>query len=188
MKTDFSQLRFNALAQSSQQMSVPVSEPNRRSSLFGSHVFNDYKMLQYLTKDAIGAVRDAITSGSKIDRKLADQVAEGMKTWAIEMGATHYTHWFQPLTGATAEKHDAFFDIQDGQALEIFGGLNWCSKNQTPLVFQVEALEIPLRQGVTLLGILVLQLLFMGLHFVYPLFLFLIQEKHWTIKHLYLGL
>jgi len=108
MKTDFSQLRFNALAQSSQQMSVPVSEPNRRSSLFGSHVFNDYKMLQYLTKDAIGAVRDAITSGSKIDRKLADQVAEGMKTWAIEMGATHYTHWFQPLTGATAEKHDAF--------------------------------------------------------------------------------
>jgi glutamine synthetase len=122
MKTDFSQLRFNALAQSSQQISVPVSEPNRRSSLFASHVFNDYKMLQYLTKDAISAVRDAITSGSKIDRKLADQVAEGMKTWAIEMGATHYTHWFQPLTGSTAEKHDAFFDIQDGQALEIFGG------------------------------------------------------------------
>ena len=122
MKTDFSQLRFNALVQSSQQLSVPVSEPNRRSSLFASHVFNDYKMLQYLTKDAIGAVRDAVTSGSKIDRKLADQVAEGMKTWAIEMGATHYTHWFQPLTGATAEKHDAFFDIQDGQALEIFGG------------------------------------------------------------------
>ncbi len=49
-------------------------------------------------------------------------MAEGMKTWAIEMGATHYTHWFQPLTGSTAEKHDAFFDIQDGQALEIFGG------------------------------------------------------------------
>ena len=61
MKTDFSQLRFNALVQSSHQISVPVSEPNRRSSLFGSHVFNDYKMLQYLTKDAIAAVRDAIT-------------------------------------------------------------------------------------------------------------------------------
>lgn len=122
MKTDFSNARFNALAQSNDRSSVAVDEPQRRSSLFASHVFNDYKMLQYLTKDAIAAVRDAIFSGSKINRKLADQVAEGMKTWAIEMGATHYSHWFQPLTGSTAEKHDAFFDIQDGQALEIFGG------------------------------------------------------------------
>ena len=62
-------------------------------------------------------------SGSKIDRKIADQVAEAMKTWAISMGATHYTHWFQPLTGTTAEKHDAFFDLlPDGKALEKFGG------------------------------------------------------------------
>ena len=80
-------------------------------------------MIQYLTKDALESVRSAIFSGSKIDRKIADQVAESMKTWAITMGATHYTHWFQPLTGATAEKHDAFFDLlPDGRALEKFGG------------------------------------------------------------------
>jgi len=80
-------------------------------------------MLQFLTKDALHSVQSAKTSGSKIDRKIADQVAEAMKGWAITMGATHYTHWFQPLTGATAEKHDAFFDLlSDGRALEKFGG------------------------------------------------------------------
>lgn len=122
MKVDFAHSRFSAIHDSSQRNPIPVSELARRSSLFATHVFNDYKMLQYLTKDAIGAVRSAVSTSSKIDRKIADQVAEGMKSWAIEMGATHYTHWFQPLTGTTAEKHDAFFDIQDNQALEIFGG------------------------------------------------------------------
>lgn len=122
MKQNFAHSRFTALEHSSHRVSAPVREPKRRSALFATHVFNDYKMLQYLTKDAISAVRAAVFAGRKIERKLADQVAEGMKSWAIEMGATHYTHWFQPLTGATAEKHDAFFDLQDQQALEIFGG------------------------------------------------------------------
>ena len=95
----------------------------KRSELFGVNVFNTSRMLQYLTKDALKSVQNAIFSGSKIDRKIADQVAEAMKTWAISMGATHYTHWFQPLTGTTAEKHDAFFDLlPDGTALEKFGG------------------------------------------------------------------
>lgn len=96
--------------------------PGRRSEMFGSHVFNEDTMRQYLTKEALNSVKGAVTSGSKIDRKIADQVAEAMKAWSISLGATHYTHWFQPLTGATAEKHDAFFDIQDGRALEKFGG------------------------------------------------------------------
>ena len=91
--------------------------------MFAKKVFNSDKMLQFLTKDALESVRSAIFSGSKIDRKMADQVAEAMKTWAISIGATHYTHWFQPLTGTTAEKHDAFFDLlPDGKALEKFGG------------------------------------------------------------------
>jgi glutamine synthetase len=95
----------------------------RRSEGFARCVFNEQRMLQYLTRDAYESVKGAIYSGSKIDRKIADQVAEAMKTWAIEMGATHYTHWFQPLTGATAEKHDAFFDLlPDGRALEKFDG------------------------------------------------------------------
>ncbi len=80
-------------------------------------------MRQFLSDEAFEKVQAAIFSGNKIDRKIAGQVAEGMKAWALSLGATHYTHWFQPLTGATAEKHDAFFDIQpDGRALEKFGG------------------------------------------------------------------
>jgi glutamine synthetase len=115
--------RFKALADSNNRISIAIEEKGRRSELFGNNVFNDKRMLQYLTKDALESVKNAISSGSKIDRKIADQVAEAMKGWAIAMGATHYTHWFQPLTGATAEKHDAFFDLlPDGTALEKFGG------------------------------------------------------------------
>lgn len=116
-------MRFDAISKSHERKRIKIQEKGRRSALFGINVFNEEKMIQYLTKDALESVRSAIFSGSKIDRKIADQVAESMKTWAINMGATHYTHWFQPLTGATAEKHDAFFDLlPDGKALEKFGG------------------------------------------------------------------
>ena len=95
----------------------------KRSEIFAKNVFNKDKMLQFLSKDAFEKVEAAIFSGKKIDRKIADQVAEGMKAWALSLGATHYTHWFQPLTGATAEKHDAFFDLlEDGRPMERFGG------------------------------------------------------------------
>ena len=118
-----SKLRFEAILESQRRNKILVEEKGRRSELFGLNVFNEKKMLQYLTKDALESVKGAIVSGSKIDRKIADQVAEAMKGWAITMGATHYTHWFQPLTGSTAEKHDAFFDLlSDGTALEKFGG------------------------------------------------------------------
>ncbi|MGB5229673.1 MAG: glutamine synthetase III, partial [Eudoraea sp.] len=118
-----SRLRFNAITESYQHKPLLITETGRRSEFFGTHVFNEERMLQYLTKDAYLSVKGAIFSGSKIDRKIADQVAEAMKAWAITMGATHYTHWFQPLTGATAEKHDAFFDLSaDGRAVEKFGG------------------------------------------------------------------
>ena len=101
----------------------PAQESLKRSELFGQRVFNEDRMRQYLTTDAFSSVKAAIFSGTKIDRKIADQVAEAMKAWAMSIGATHYTHWFQPLTGATAEKHDAFFDLMpDGRALEKFGG------------------------------------------------------------------
>ncbi len=100
-----------------------IIEDNMRSELFAKKVFNDEKMMRFLTEEAYSKVKSAMFSGSKIDRKVADQVAEGMKAWALSMGATHYTHWFQPLTGATAEKHDAFFDLlPDGRAIEKFGG------------------------------------------------------------------
>ncbi|WP_394746828.1 glutamine synthetase III family protein [Spongiimicrobium salis] len=118
-----SRMRFNAIAESHNRKPMNIEENGRRSELFGTNVFNEERMLQYLTQDAYDSVKGAIFSGSKIDRKIANQVAEAMKAWAISMGATHYTHWFQPLTGNTAEKHDAFFDLHtDGRALEKFGG------------------------------------------------------------------
>ncbi|MCB0769907.1 MAG: glutamine synthetase III [Flavobacteriales bacterium] len=93
------------------------------SEFFGSNVFNEDAMRMFLTEDAYFAVRQAIHQGQRIDRKLADQVASGMKEWASSKGATHYTHWFQPLTGLSAEKHDAFFEpIGNGRSIERFDG------------------------------------------------------------------
>ncbi len=118
-----SKIRFTAISESQSRTPLTIDENGRRSEHFATNVFNEEKMLQFLTKEAYDSVKGAIFSGSKIDRKIADQVAEAMKCWAINMGATHYTHWFQPLTGTTAEKHDAFFDLlPDGRALEKFGG------------------------------------------------------------------
>ncbi len=116
-------LRFQALTDASNRIPVEVIESIKRSELFGQNVFNENTMRQYLTKDAFKGVMSAIDDGTKIDRKIANQVASAMKEWALSKGVTHYTHWFQPLTGATAEKHDAFFEtIGGGMAIERFGG------------------------------------------------------------------
>ncbi|MFZ4708003.1 MAG: glutamine synthetase III, partial [Bacteroidales bacterium] len=93
------------------------------SDYFGSLTFNRATMKQFLTKETYRKVVAAIEKGEKIDRRIADQVAASLKTWAIDKGATHYTHWFHPLTGATAEKHDAFIiPADDGKAIENFQG------------------------------------------------------------------
>ncbi|WP_283642247.1 glutamine synthetase III [Croceibacter atlanticus] len=116
-------LRFQALKETLNRPVVEIDESIRRSELFGKNVFNEASMRQYLTKDSFKSVTDAILTGSKISREVADHISTGMKEWAISKGATHYTHWFQPLTGGTAEKHDAFFEtIGDGLAIEKFGG------------------------------------------------------------------
>jgi len=118
-----SKIRFQALAETLHRRPVKVVEDIKRSELFGFNVFSENTMRQYLTKDAFKGVMDAIDHSTKIDRKIADQVASAMKEWALSKGVTHYTHWFQPLTGATAEKHDAFFEpIGGGLAIEKFGG------------------------------------------------------------------
>ena len=118
-----STLRFHSLQASLNRKAVPISETERRSAIFGENVFNEATMRQSLTKDAYESVQNAIEKGSKIDRRIAEQIATAMKDWALLKGATHYTHWFQPLTGSTAEKHDAFFEtIGNGQAIEKFGG------------------------------------------------------------------
>ena len=117
-------MRFRALEQTVNRQPVKVVPPsNKVSDYFGMNVFNKEAMHKFLPKDAYAAVMAAIDQGERIDRKIADHVALGMKEWATSKGATHYTHWFQPLTGATAEKHDSFFEISsDGKAFEHFAG------------------------------------------------------------------
>lgn len=98
-------------------------ESDLTSDYYGMLVFDRPKMKKYLSKDAYKAVIDAIDNGTTIDRKIADGVATGMKSWAMENGASHYTHWFQPLTDGTAEKHDAFIDHNElGGVVEAFSG------------------------------------------------------------------
>jgi glutamine synthetase len=100
-----------------------VREDNLVSDYYGKLVFDQPKMKKYLSKEAFASVMDAIDNGTTIDRKMANQIAQGMKSWALENGATHYTHWFQPLTDATAEKHDAFIDHSEkGGVIEGFSG------------------------------------------------------------------
>ncbi len=118
-----SRIRFSAIEQTFNRKPVRIEEQGRRSDIYGSQVFGKEAMLQYLSKEAYKAVKSAIEKGEKISRDISDQVAAGMKTWAIAKGATHYTHWFQPLTGFSAEKHDSFFEkLPDGDVLEKFGG------------------------------------------------------------------
>ncbi|MBS4062585.1 MAG: glutamine synthetase III, partial [Bacteroidetes bacterium] len=117
-----SNFRFRALAETFNRQAKPAQFPSEKiSDYYGSMVFNDRTMREYLTKEAYQSVQMAIKHGQKIDRKVADQVASAMKAWAMSKGATHYTHWFHPLTGTTAEKHDAFINPSEGgKAIEEF--------------------------------------------------------------------
>jgi len=119
-----SKIRFQALNKILNRAPVKVDDfGKKRSELFGMDVFNEDSMRQTMTKEAFNSVINAIEKGSKIDRTVANQIAASMKDWSLSKGATHYTHWFQPLTGATAEKHDAFFDtLGNGHAMEKFDG------------------------------------------------------------------
>jgi len=118
-----STLRFYALKQSLDRLPIPLNGEVKQSDMFGANVFGFKTMRQFLTKEAFNSLMRAIDKGDKINRSIADQIASSMKDWAMAKGVTHYTHWFQPLTGATAEKHDAFFEtVGNGEALERFEG------------------------------------------------------------------
>jgi glutamine synthetase len=101
----------------------PDKYDGKVSELFGENVFHMEAMREYLPSEAYKSMKKAIQDGTQLDRKMADQVASAMKDWSLTKGATHYTHWFQPLTGSTAEKHDAFFKpVGPGRAIERFDG------------------------------------------------------------------
>jgi len=110
-----SKLRFRVVETAFKKKAVEVATPAERpSEYFGKYVFNKEKMFKYLPSKVYNALIDAIDNGAPLDRSIADEVAAGMKKWAVEMGVTHYTHWFAPLTEGTAEKHDAFVE-HEGQ-------------------------------------------------------------------------
>ena len=119
-----SKLRFRVVETAFKKKPVAVEIPKERpSEYFGKYVFNKEKMFRYLSSKVYAKLIDVIDNGAPLDRSIADEVAAGMKKWAIEMGATHYTHWFHPLTEGTAEKHDAFVE-HDGKGgmMEEFTG------------------------------------------------------------------
>ena len=119
-----SRLRFSVVEKAFAAKPIEVKTPSERpDEYFAKHVFNREKMFKYLPTLVFNKLVDAMDNGAALDRATADQVAEGMKRWAMEQGATHYTHWFQPLTEGTAEKHDAFVE-HDGKGgmMEEFSG------------------------------------------------------------------
>jgi glutamine synthetase len=118
------ELRFSALKEVFNRVPVEVTTPSKIvSEYFGENVFDLPKMERYLSKEAYKVIKRAIAEGKSLNRQEADQVATGLKAWAIGKGATHYTHWFHPLTDGTAEKHDGFIEIGDnGQVVEKFSG------------------------------------------------------------------
>jgi glutamine synthetase len=121
-----SSLRFKAVEEAFRKKALCVSAPEKfTSSYYGKYVFNNVAMSKYLTKDTLKALKNVIEKDEVLDISLANHIAAGMKLWATELGATHYTHWFQPLTDATAEKHDSFIDYvgAPGEAvMEDFSG------------------------------------------------------------------
>lgn len=116
-------MRFEALKTVSNRKAIEVAHNVKLSELYGANVFGYEKMKSYLSKEAFQAIERSTMKGLALDRSFADQIAAGMKQWALEKGCSHYTHWFQPLTGSTAEKHDAFFEPAGNEkGIEKFSG------------------------------------------------------------------
>ena len=119
-------LRFQVVEEAFKKSPLAVEAPKERPyEYFGKYVFNREKMYKYLPKDVYEKLVDVIDNGARLDRSIADAVAAGIKQWAVENGVTHYTHWFQPLTEGTAEKHDSFIehDFKGGMVEEFSGKL-----------------------------------------------------------------
>lgn len=116
--------RFNAVEKASNRKAVEAHTPKQKvSEYYGENVFNRKAMQKFLSKETFKALTQSIDNGMPIDREVANHVAAGMKMWALEKGVTHYTHWFQPLTDGTAEKHDAFVEHDgNGGVIEEFSG------------------------------------------------------------------
>jgi hypothetical protein len=157
------------------------------SDYYASNVFNDKAMREHLSDDAYKAVKEAIKTGKKINREVSESVAQGMKAWAMGKGANSYTHWFQPLTGLTAEKHDMFFTPKGTALSRYSAAMRWYSRSQMLLPSPVAASALLLRRVVTPPGT---QTLLpsswrsaTARHFAYLPYSYLTQVKHSTTRH-----
>src|SRR5687768_5578251 len=116
-------LRFQAINDLSKAAPVEVDGSMKITAIFGENVFTMKVAREFLSDEAFKSLNSSIKGSKKIDRMMANQIAAGLRQWAESKGVTHFTHWFQPLTGTTAEKHDSFFTIKsDGSAIETFDG------------------------------------------------------------------
>ncbi len=116
-------LRFQAINDLTSAAAKPQESSAKITAIFGENVFTLKKAREFLSDDAYKSLVGSIRGGKKIDRMMANQIASGLRSWSESKGVTHFTHWFQPLTGTTAEKHDSFFTIKsDGTAIEEFDG------------------------------------------------------------------
>ena len=166
-----SSLRFKVVEEASNRKAVAVEIPKERpTEYYGCKVFNRGKMFKYLPLETYKALINAIDNKEPLSRKVADSVAEGMKQWAIDNGARHYTHWFQPLTETTAEKHDGFVehDGKGGMVEEFSGRLS----------------ATPLKHAATLHGISLLPHSSLTTHSVFRLSSSPTQVSRWTTRHL----
>ena len=142
-----SKMRFYALQELANRRPLEVTTPsNKLSDYYGSHVFDRKKMQEYLPREAYKAVTDAIEKGTPISREIADLIANGMKSWAKSLNVTHYTHWFQPLTDGTAEKHDGFIEFgENSNVIERFSGKLLIQQEPDALLSLTEAYVIRLK-------------------------------------------
>ena len=172
-------LRFNVVEEAFKKKPLEVVTPMERpSEYFGKNVFNRAKMYKYLPPSVYETLIDVIDNGATLDRSIADAVAAGMKQWAEENGVTHYTHWFQPLTEGTAEKHDAFIE-HDGK-----GGMASCSysRNLTQARSQAAEYATRSRRAVTPHGTPRRPCSSWTTRSAYPPFLSLTLAKRWITK------
>lgn len=178
-------LRFDAVKAASQQQPMKVDSPkDRPSDYFARKVFNRQKMYKYLPADVYRQLADVIDHGTRLDRSCADAVAAGMRRWAMENGVTHYTHWFQPLTEGTAEKHDAFVE-HDGKGgmIEKFSGKLLVQQEPDASSFPRAASATPSRHAAIRHGIQHRRCSSLTTLFAYQPYSFLTAASRSTIRH-----
>ena len=132
--------RFSALANLPNPEKVQAENSTKVTAIFAENVFTNHVARQFLSDEAYKSLQNSIKAGQKIDRFMANQIANGIRAWAETKGVSHFTHWFQPLTGTTAEKHDSFFTLKsDGTPIEQFEGINPFRDGPEIMVFKLLA-------------------------------------------------